>query len=216
MTAGQEWSEKYNRLHARPGRRYARISTAGYRILNMLKPFPWEDDGGIGFDAQQIGPTKVEISWLPEGDSFVVGHAHGAPSTGFPRADAARIMRGFDPPSAHGRSRTRLSGPRVHGERFAPGYTKHAAQYEQATRTSKPPRYVVYVDGNPTGRWDDRADAFAAASRASIAGLHGHEAAVKDTHTGKFVGRFGNRIGSDRTRRFSLVRHNSRPRYRGH
>ncbi len=95
MTASQEWAEEFNRLHARPGRRHAKISSAGYRILNLLKPYPWEDDGGIGFDAQQVGAHRVEISWEPAGDSFVVGHAHQASQTGFPRGDATAILTAF-------------------------------------------------------------------------------------------------------------------------
>jgi|HubBroStandDraft_4_1064222.scaffolds.fasta_scaffold303726_2 hypothetical protein len=97
-TAAQEWSEKYNRLHAVPGKRGpVRLSRQGARILQMLAPYPWEP-GNADIDIR--GET---LSWQPDMDSFVVGHAHDAAHTGFPRGDAARIMRAFE--AAHGRSR---------------------------------------------------------------------------------------------------------------
>jgi|SRR5580704_5399671 hypothetical protein len=91
-TAAQEWSAKYRRLHARPGTRTATISLKGARILKMLSPFPWE---GSGPDIQGVG-DKAIIQWGPLDDDFVVGHAHDAPFTGFPRGDAAAILRGFE------------------------------------------------------------------------------------------------------------------------
>ena len=203
MTAAQEWSEEYNRLHAVPGKRGpVRLSRQGARILQMLAPYPWE--GGH----EDIDIRGETVSWQPDMDDFVVGHAHEARLTGFPEGDAKRILAAF---RHHGGGQARMSGPRVHGERFAPGYTKHVARYEQATR---PPRYVVYLDGNPTGRWDDRDEATTAAER-SVAGRPDHNAAVKDSHTGRWIAWHSTR-GRERRRGFSLARHSTRARYRGH
>jgi hypothetical protein len=57
---------------------------------------------------------------------------------------------------------------------------------------SKPPRYVVYVDGTAQRRWEDRDEASLDAERA-VAGRPGMHSGVKDTHTGRWVARFDNR-----------------------
>ncbi len=107
-TAAQEWAEEFGRLHAVPGKRGpVRLSRQGARILKMLAPYPWEP----GHDDVDIrGET---VSWQPDMDSFIVGHAHGAPHTGFPRGDANRILAAFR--RVGGRSRTRrVSGNHSH------------------------------------------------------------------------------------------------------
>lgn len=176
-SAAQEWSAEYNHLHAIPGKRGpVRLSRQGARILGMLSPYPWEPGHA---DVDIRGET---LSWQPQADDFIVGHAHSARSTGFPEGDAKRILAAF----------------RHHG-----GEARTRHQY---------PRYVVYFDGNPQSRWDDRDEARLVAERA-VAGRPGHTSGVIDTHTGKTVERHDTR-GHSRRRGFSLVRHSHRARYR--
>lgn len=100
-TAAQEWSEKYARNHARPGKRGpVRLSRQGARILGMLSPYPWEPGHA---DVDIRGET---LSWQPEADDFIVGHAHEARSTGFPEGDAKRILAAFES-GGSGHARTR-------------------------------------------------------------------------------------------------------------
>lgn len=117
MTAAQEWSEEFNRLHAQPGTRTARVSRQGARILQMLSPYPWEaGHGDVDFDVayNESGEAQVTLKWQPAADDFVVGHAHQARSTGFPEGDAKRILAGF----RRGQARTRPGHPDSRGERI--------------------------------------------------------------------------------------------------
>lgn len=128
-TAAQEWSETYQRLHARPGKRGpVRLSAKGARILRMLGPMPWESGSGA------LDIRGETLSWQPEMDSFVVGHAHDASFTGFPRGDAARILRAFG--VGAGQSRLR------HRHYADPGY--------QADRL---PRYPLDSESEVRAAW---------------------------------------------------------------
>jgi hypothetical protein len=91
----QERKAKLARMYAMPGRRKARISLAGAKILRMLGPYPWEP----GRD--DFTMNGQNISWSRAYDERILGQS-SAP--GFPAKDRQRIEAAYD---RAGQARTR-------------------------------------------------------------------------------------------------------------